>query len=145
MKGQKTICAAVLAMMTITAEAKDSASNAIEARFSGTQIDFNATHAGKTQVSISGPGGFQLQRNSDTGSASVSLYEYGNLADGVYTYQVVSASGDMQVFQDTMDNGRGENNRIVARKGVTKTGHFRVVNGQIKQYDNTSESAIDVK
>lgn len=111
------------------------------AQLQGTYVSFQLKVAARnTTVSIVGPNGYHVSKFAKDGIPDVSLTEHGKLKDGLYNYEITSAIGPMKVFKDTMNNGRGQNNTVRAREGVTQSGHFRVVNGQIKKYRQTKES-----
>lgn len=133
---------ALALLMSGSVSAKDDKLT-IKEQFGGTQISFasNGSNSNST-LSISGPDGFSFSKASDGGTPSVDLNQHGNLKDGIYHYEITTNTGPLVLVQDKMNNGRGENNSHYARKGVTKSGHFRVVNGQIKQYQKIKEPSF---
>ena len=115
----------------------------INEQFGGSQISFAATgSSSNSTLSISGPDGFNVSKAAKIGTPSVDLYEHGDLKDGVYQYEITTNTGPLVLVQDKINNGRGENNSHYARKGVIKSGHFRVVNGQIKKFKNIKEPTV---
>lgn len=113
-------------------------------QFHGTSIAFSAKNVSRnTTVTVSGPNGFHAHQFSEVGMPSIDLYKAGKVTDGVYHYEITTAVGKLVLFTDSGNNGRGENNSHYARKGVTQSGHFRVVNGQIKRYKNIKESTAN--
>ena len=112
----------------------------IKEQFGGTQISFasNTSHSNST-LTISGPDGFNMSKAADVGTPSADLYQYGDLKDGLYHYEITTNTGPRVLIKDKINNGRGENDSHYARKGVTKSGHFWVVNGQIKTFKNVKE------
>ncbi|NQZ13022.1 MAG: hypothetical protein HRT35_38240 [Algicola sp.] len=113
-------------------------------QFHGTSVAFSAKNNSRnTTVTISGPKGYNVSKFSEVGMPSIDLYRAGKLADGLYNYEITTAVGKLVLIKDTMNNGRGENDSHYARKGVTQSGHFRVVNGQIKRYKNIKEPSAN--
>jgi hypothetical protein len=110
-------------------------------QFNGAQISFASnSRATNTSVSIVGPDGFSAQKSVASGMPSFNLYEYGQLTDGLYLYEMSSSAGKRVLFKDTVNNGRGEQNSHYAQKSIRQSGHFRVVNGQIKRYKQIKEA-----
>jgi hypothetical protein len=142
MKGRFIPIVTVLGLFIVsTVNAKELKTHKIAVpQFNGSNVAFSAKSTSRnTTVTISGPNGFQAQKFSETGIPSIDLYKGGKLVDGSYNYEITTAVGKMVLIEDTMNNGRGEDNNHYARKGVTQTGHFRVVNGAIKRYENIKE------
>jgi hypothetical protein len=109
----------------------------------GTDVSFALKNNQKnTTLSITGPNGFTASKFSENGSPKVDLYRAGKLADGLYNFEITTPVGKLVLIKDTINNGRGENNSHYARKGVIKSGHFRVINGQIKKYPNIKEPQL---
>jgi hypothetical protein len=108
--------------------------------FNGTSVFFLASGSvNDTTVSIVGPSGFSVIIHDPNDIPAVNLSDYDEFRDGLYTYEITTATGPMVLVKDTIDNGRGENNSHYARKGVKQSGHFRVVNGQIKVFKQFKE------
>ncbi len=106
----------------------------------GSHVSFTSkVVARNTTLSVIGPSGFHARKSTDNGIPSIDLHNYGALKDGLYNYEITTAVGKTLLIKDTLNNGRGENNSHYARKGVTQTGHFRVVGGQIKRYKQFKE------
>jgi hypothetical protein len=115
------------------------------ASFSGSSLSFSTKSVARnTSVSISGPSGFTLRKFSKTGMPQIDLNQRGNLKDGLYLYEITTATGELELVKDNINNGRGDNDSHWVRKGITKSGHFRVVNGVIKQYKNSKEPASSI-
>jgi hypothetical protein len=112
----------------------------IKEQFGGTQLSFafNGSSTNST-LTVSGPDGFNMSRSSNAGVPSLDLNRSGSLKDGLYNYEITTNTGPLVLIQDKINNGRGENNSHYVRKGVTKSGHFWVANGQIKKFDNIKE------
>jgi hypothetical protein len=142
MKARFIPIVAVLGLFIVsTVNAKEPKTHKIAVpQFNGTSVAFSAKNISRnTTVRISGPNGYHAREFSEVGMPSIDLYKTGNkLADGLYNYEITTAVGKMVLIEDTMNNGRGDNSHY-ARKGVTQTGHFRVVNGAIKRYKNIKE------
>jgi hypothetical protein len=124
-----------------TVNAKELNSNKVaRPTFYGSSISFPTKNIPRnTTLSINGPNGFHASKFSVSGMPAVDLYKNGGMKDGLYHYEITTAVGKSVLIKDTMNNGRGENNSHYARKGVTQSGHFRVVNGQIKNNRNSEE------
>lgn len=137
----KVILASASLVMMISGgvSAKDN-SFSIKEQFGGTQISFASTgsHSNST-LTIAGPDGFSISKASEVGTPSLDLNQNGTLPDGMYNYEITTNTGPLVLVQDKINNGRGENNSHYVRKGVTKSGHFWVVNGQIKKFQNIKE------
>ncbi len=144
MKGRLISIVAVIGLFIVsTVNAKEVKTHKISPQFNGSSIAFSSKSTSRnTTVTISGPDGFQARKFSENGIPSIDLYKSGKLVDGLYNYEITTATGKLVFIKDTINNGRGENDSHYARKGVTQTGHFRVVNGQIKRYKNIKEPTI---
>lgn len=143
MKGKTSLITVTLALtMSVSVCAKDlKTAPAVSEKFYGSQIGFSvAGSPTKSSLSVTGPNGYKAYKSSEVGTPSIDLYDGGQLADGLYKYEITTATGSDVLVTDDMNNGRGENNSHYARKGVTKSGQFRVVNGQIKQYRAVKEA-----
>lgn len=93
-------------------------------------------------ITISGPDGYFARKFSKVGIPTIDLHSFGHLKDGLYLYEITTSAGKLVLIKDTINNGRGENDSHYARKGVTLTGHFRMINGQVKKYKKIKEPAI---
>ena len=125
-----------------TALAKDNIADSIVMQNYGTSLSFTSKGVmSNISVSIAGPKGYSAQKSEQHGMPMVNLTDYGKLHDGLYNYELVVPVGDMVLIKDTIDNGRGENNSIYARKGIRKSGHFWVRNGSIVQFKRIKEPA----
>ena len=149
MKGKFSLLTLAVALgVSGAVMAKDTSNStpSVSAKFSGSHVSFVANGmAGKSSLSITGPNGFAVNKSVESGLPSVDLQSEvrskgTQLKDGVYKYEVLTQSGDFELIADTMDNGRGENNAHYANKGVRTSGIFRVVGGQIKQFEDIKES-----
>lgn len=106
----------------------------------GSQVSFSAkASTSNTTLSISGPGGFHASKLLKSGIPSINLYDYGELKDGLYKYEITSSVGKKVRVEDTLNNGRGENNWHYANQGSTQSGNFRVMGGQIQQFKQPKE------
>jgi hypothetical protein len=129
----------LIAGLSAHASAAEKKKNSL-AKFSSSSLSFSSTGPSQnTSVSISGPKGFAIQKHAMSGMPQINLYQNGILVDGLYLYEITTSAGKLVFIEDQINNGRGENNSHYARKGITQSGHFRVVNGQIKQYKNIAE------
>ena len=142
MKWKFTLGSLVLIVITsMSVSAKDKITKKLTTeQFSGSSISFsNKGTAKAVSISISGPNGFHLKKSINSGLQSIDIGLNRSLLDGLYHYETVVKKGPLKLFKDTMNNGRGENDSHYAREGITQSGHFRVVNGQIKTYRNIKE------
>lgn len=109
----------------------------------GTEVSFPVSIGPKqASLSISGPNGFQATKFTENRTPTIDLYQAGKLADGMYNYEITIPVGERVLIQDRINNGRGENNSHYARKGVKKSGHFWIKNGQIQNFQKVKEPSI---
>lgn len=135
------LVSAVLLTATMGVSAKSNSKKPlVTAQLQGTHMSFSMGRAARnTSLTVAGPNGYAVHKFEENGMPSLNLRDHGPLKDGLYHYEIVTAVGKMVLVKDTMNNGRGEDNSRYARKGITQSGHFRVVNGQIKSYRQGKE------
>ena len=93
-----------------------------------------------TTLSVSGPDGFYAEAFAQTGVPRITLSQHGNVADGVYRWQVTAATDETVEVQDSgLNNGRGAGAPVRMNKGTTESGMFRVQNGTILPKSNKTE------
>ena len=142
MKARIVITNALLAVvLSVCAQAKEIEAQPIAfEQFSGSSIGFSSKMALKnTTLKISGPSDFYVYKAAEHGMPSIDLHQRGGLKDGLYQYEITTSAGPLVLVKDNINNGRGDNNQHYAAKGVTQSGHFRVVGGQIKRYRQLKE------
>lgn len=138
----KTIAIGLALSLVVSAKeaGKDTQSIASE-RLSDTSVRFSSKILmNNATLSIVGPGNFQASRFLKVGTPSVELLDFGEPTDGLYHYELTAASGEAITIKDKMNNGRGENNSHTARRGITQSGYFRVIDGKIKHFNDQPES-----
>ena len=132
-------CTSLAMIISSGVSAKDDKFS-IKEQFGGTHISFASSgNNSNSTLTISGPDGFNISKAADVGTPSLDLDQNGTLKDGLYNYEITTNTGPLVLIKDKINNGRGENDSHYARKGVTKSGHFWVVNGQIKTFKNVKE------
>lgn len=93
-------------------------------------------------ITISGPEGFSLSQPFSEQSLSLNLLDSTErLPAGRYDYQVTAHVGALQLIQDTLDNGRGDENFTYAGTPVSISGSFVVESGSIVQYSQIKEDS----
>ncbi|RKQ94142.1 hypothetical protein [Maricaulis maris] len=114
----------------------------LSARFAGSRIYFDAdpTYFNIT-VSVSGPDGYHGQVFSERRAPSFRLADFGEVADGVYRFEVTAATqafARQAVREPSGYNGR-DSTAQRPREGVSFSGNFRVENGQVLVFDNADQ------
>jgi hypothetical protein len=136
----------LLIAINIPADAKNIGTNTakkqsiVSEQLHGTTVSFAASQQiSQSSITVSGPAGFGARKLSTSGLTSLDLSNYGQLADGLYNYEITINAGELMLFKDTINNGRGENDKHYGPKGITHSGHFRVEGGSIKTYKQIKE------
>lgn len=140
----KVLLASIMLAMIICGDVSAKNDNStVKAQFGGTQISFASIGtSSNSTLSISGPDGYNVSKATKVGTPSLDLHQHGDLKDGLYQYEITTNTGPLVLVKDKINNGRGDDNSHYARKGVTKSGHFWVVNGQIKKFQHVKEPAF---
>jgi len=82
-------------------------------------------------LTVSGPNGFHDKAEAGTGVPSLSLMKNGQLADGVYSWELTGHTNErVYSYKTGINNGRGENARDFSYKQISQSGSFYIVNGQ---------------
>lgn len=116
--------------------------NGLAARFSGGRIyfDSNPTYF-NFSVSVSGPSGYYGRVYSERRAPSFRLADFGDVEDGVYTFEITAAT--QEVMRQSSREPAGYNGRDASagqpRVGVSFSGSFRVENGEIRIFDESEQ------
>lgn len=115
----------------------------VSAQFSGNHLSLSAKKPMRNvQVTVTGPGGYVMKKSQRDGLPSMFLDNKMAMPDGDYYYEVSGTTGPERLIKDTIDNGRGENNFTYAGTPVKFTGHFKVRNGQVRQFRQVKEPSF---
>jgi len=115
----------------------------LSARYAGSRIYFDAdpTYSNIT-VSVSGPDGYHGQVYSERRAPSFRLADFGEVADGLYRFEITAATQVYATDQSSREpagyNGRAPTAQR-PREGVSFTGSFRVENGQVLVFDDADQ------
>lgn len=141
-----TLCWLILALPGVSfAEEQDRVKQKImaEESFSGTQLVFTPQEPiHNMTLTISGPQQFQASLFSEYDIPTIELWNYGEVNDGLYKYQLTGASNEKVEIENTdmLDNGRDRENNYLRFKSISQSGHFRVKNGEIIAKETAQES-----
>lgn len=102
----------------------------------GNVVVMSAGSADRVTLTVTGPDGFSATKYLQNGMPTVSLYDNGFMADGIYHWEITGASREfVQVRKDGLDNGRSRAQRKSLRKPMSASGSFLVVNGVAQMPD----------
>jgi hypothetical protein len=98
--------------------------------FSGGLVGFSLgdTYSHYT-LTISGPGGYQAQVFSEAGAPTVRLSDFGDVADGRYTYTLTAATFEYDHTAPRLNNGRED--AQLPRIGAERSGSFMISGGVV--------------
>lgn len=105
--------------------------------FSGTYINFTTQkNVFASTLTIVGPNGFSVSESVNMEMPAIELSAFGELIDGLYTYQLTAALSDqfVEATNQPLNNGRGENERKQLNKVIKQSGHFYIELGEIKHF-----------
>ena len=110
--------------------------------FSGTSMTAKSSAKMKNMtLTVTGPDGYHAQTFSASQSPFLSLEKSGNLADGLYKWQLTGASSETVLANPGgLDYGRGSGARKFANKPMIESGSFRVIGGTIAGPSKVQES-----
>ncbi|MCC2606113.1 hypothetical protein [Planctobacterium marinum] len=115
----------------------------IKASMSSSMISFQigtTSHGGT--VSISGPDGIFMTEAFEGQSTTINLLNsLKKLPPGRYTYTIKAHVGNLRLVQDTIDNGRGEDNFTYAGTPISHSGSFVVNSGSIQSFSQIKEAS----
>lgn len=135
------VSTAVMLASTVAAQAASTANDdGLSYRFSGTRIFFDAnSDLFNFSVRVTGPNEYVGQVFSQRRPPSFRLGDHGDIADGVYQFEISAASRQSrrQVSAAMMRSNGRDNSNQQAFDGTQTAGSFRVVNGQILVMDET--------
>lgn len=137
-------CAGLLLSLGLQAAPVDK-NPAVSVQLHGNYVALSSSLTIKNgMLKIAGPDGYFAQEFKEDGLPSLYLDQAltGSLPDGDYNYEFIGMTGPYRLVRDTINNGRGENDFTYAGTPVKKSGHFKVVNGQIKIFRNIKEPAF---
>jgi hypothetical protein len=137
-------CAGLLLSLGVQAKTIDK-SPAVSVQLHGNYVALSSSLSIKNgMLRVVGPNGYSAQKVKQDGLPSLYLDQHlnGSLPDGDYAYEFIGMTGPYRLVKDTINNGRGEKNFTYAGTPVKKSGHFKVVNGQIKIFRNIKEPAF---
>jgi hypothetical protein len=80
-------------------------------------------------LTISGPGGYQAQVFSEAGAPTVRLSDFGDVADGRYTYTLTAATFEYDHAAPRLNNGRED--AQLPRIGAERSGSFMISGGVV--------------
>jgi hypothetical protein len=110
-----------------------------EEAFSGTFVTLSPLETVRNvTLNISGPQQFLASKFSKDGIPSIELWNYGEVSDGLYKYELTGVSDEqVEITAIKMNNGRDTENRHLIFKSVSQSGSFRVKNGEIIEINAT--------
>lgn len=128
---------AILLTAPVLAQSADVARVEIQEEFAGSRLSFDSVSGlSNYTLRVSGPNGYFGQVYSDRTAPSFRLADHGDVEDGLYTYEITAATSvyaPRPASEMGLDNGRSAEAR--PRVGTSRSGSFRVVNGQILELD----------
>ena len=92
-------------------------------------FDLKGPYANVT-LTVAGPGESYARAFARRGAPPLRLRDFGPVDDGLYTYELTAASDQLLRARRGLDDGR-ERDAVRLRKGVSASGSFLVVRGQI--------------
>jgi hypothetical protein len=119
---------------------------AADKRFTDTSVGFDlkGTYSNVT-LTISGPRDFHASAFARAGAPVIDLRRYGELEDGLYTYQLTAATAERARTRTRLDDGRAASAPIEPLQSAALSGTFRVQNGAIVKPDGKEPSRRDQK
>lgn len=115
--------------------------------FSGTRVGFVPSEdVFNITLRVTGPENFAAQVFSRQGMPSLDLSKYGPVHEGFYNYEITAATHALVRATDQQDTGMSDDevsdyiNSGYMNKGVTQTGHFSVVSGEIVIFPDIEET-----
>lgn len=104
-------------------------------------LQIGATSHGGT-ISISGPDNVFITEAFEGQSLTLNLLDkLEKLPPGRYNYTIKTHVGNLRLVQDTIDNGRGEDNFTYAGTPVSHSGSFVVNSGSIQSFAQIKEAS----
>ena len=92
-------------------------------------FDLKGPYANVT-LTVAGPGDFYARAFARRGVPSLRLRDFGPVDDGLYSYELTAASDEFLRARRGLDDGR-DRDAPRLRRGISATGSFLVVRGQI--------------
>jgi len=92
-------------------------------------------------LTVAGPQGYHARAEGRRTPPTLRLSDYGETPDGVYSFNLTAATNQLAPQArrvDQSDNGRAAN-AGAPRIGASLSGHFRVVDGRIRIFDQEEE------
>ncbi|MBO6797763.1 hypothetical protein [Maricaulis sp.] len=137
------VITAVLAVFLSASQASgqvrgEAGEDSLSYRFSGTRIFFDASpELFSFTVSVTGPNEYVGQVYSQRRPPSFRLGDHGDVADGLYQFEISAASRQTSrsVSAAVMRSNGRDGSSQQAYDGAQASGSFRVVNGQILVLD----------
>jgi hypothetical protein len=100
-------------------------------QFSGTTVEFKLDKLfGVVTLTVAGPNGFNASAAARSTSPVIDLKRLGEFDDGQYTYHLTASSDERIKVRTPLDDGR-DKPTTEQLKGLSKSGAFNVVKGQI--------------
>jgi len=134
------IAAAAFALSTVIGAGSVFASEPVE-QFNSSALWFenwgNLTNA---TLTIGAPDGNVISVSTETGTPVFQLQGH-NLADGVYSYELSAATGEMEAVVNPIDNGRGDNSKDQINKPFHMSGYIVISRGVITANEDIDEDS----
>ncbi len=104
------------------------------------------TTAKNMTLTVSGPNGFFKRTYKKNGTPDVSLMEQGQIADGMYVWELTGHTDErVASYKSRSNNGRGDNARNYGYKSIQQSGSFRMLNGlQVRAEDAPAEAPAKI-
>jgi hypothetical protein len=139
MKSKISLAALALSVSVFASLSGSASAQELTENFTGTRLYFSVSDTSLTNFTLRviGPEEYVAEAYSARTVPSLSLTEFGTLADGLYQYELTAATTTRLARarpEDATANGRLPGTQR-GRASTSMSGTFRIVNGQILQSD----------